>query len=113
MRSALLRIPIVLVVMALALGPETADATFSGQNGVIAFTRGSQGILLMEPDGSSVTRVTNGGDLSAAFSPDGTRIAFVRWQQIAPGEYRSAVFVVRTDGTYLHRVSGVVRGWWG
>jgi WD40-like Beta Propeller Repeat len=70
-------------VALLGLAP-TAEATFPGGNGRIAFSRNAGGpvynneVFTMQPDGSDVQRITNspGDDIYPAWSRDGTRIAF-------------------------------------
>lgn len=59
----------------------TAQAAFSGTNGKIAFQSNRDGnfeIYVMNADGSNQTRLTNNSasDVYAAWSPDGTKIAF-------------------------------------
>ena len=103
---------LVLALVAMLLVPATARATFPGDNGRIAFTRaGTNGILLMNHEGKSVTRLTTGFDFAATFSPDGNRVAFARGWQSEADARKAGIYVVRTDGTHLHRVSGVLRGW--
>jgi Tol biopolymer transport system component len=53
------------------------------ENGRIAFSKGGPngGIYLMNADGSGVERLTSDpGDIDLAWSPDGSRIAFVRFR---------------------------------
>jgi Tol biopolymer transport system component len=77
-------------LVALALPPQT-QAAFPGQNGKIAYSRGSD-IWAMNADGSAQTNVTNtsgSGEGAAAWSPDGSKIAFIRpdsvWSMNADG----------------------------
>jgi TolB protein len=73
-----------------------AEAAFPGQNGPIAFQRllggGQIEIFGINPDGSGVSNLTNNGDSNTApaFSPDGSRIAFIRDLD---------VWVMNADGT--------------
>jgi hypothetical protein len=68
--------------------------TFAGANGKIAFTsnRVGGGILTMNPDGSGVQSVTTDG-AAPAWSPDGTRIAFIR------NDGDNEIFVMNANGT--------------
>jgi Tol biopolymer transport system component len=71
-----LRLPIVaVVVLASAWATHPAVAAFPGKNGAIAYTRNDR-IWLRLADGSEV-RLGLGAEPS--FSPDGTRIAFLRY----------------------------------
>ena len=70
------------VIAATLLAAPSAQAAFPGANGKIAFTRGAgtaEEIWTANPDGTDPRAITaNGwGDRMPAFSPDGTRIAFV------------------------------------
>ena len=70
---------------------DSADATFSGKNGVIAFESnrttgkdvhnptGDTEIFIARPDGSGLEQLTHikAEDFSPAFSPNGRQIAFV------------------------------------
>jgi TolB protein len=83
-----------------------AEAAFPGANGKIAFSRGvnTGAIHVMERDGSGVTQLTSGGvnaeDESPTWSPDGSKIAFARGNNIVPD-----VWVMNSDATGLTRLT--------
>src|SRR5688572_24128844 len=77
-----------LVALLLLLAAEPAGAAFPGENGKIVFVsnrlsadspEGDEEIYTMDPDGNDVTRLTTNAarDFAPAFSPDGSKIAFV------------------------------------
>jgi TolB protein len=53
-------------------------------------------IYVMNADGSGLRTLTNGMD--PALSPDGSRVAFTRWEDSTPGSAGS-VWVINTDGS--------------
>jgi Tol biopolymer transport system component len=59
------------------------------------------------PDASNLVRVTTApiDDIPADYSPDGSRIVFVREDPARPASANHALFIVRTDGTGLHRLT--------
>jgi Tol biopolymer transport system component len=73
-------------------------------NGLIAFSRGGPeaGLYVMDPEGTGVTRITSEEvDSDPAWSPDGSRIVFVRgfWAKDA------GIYVMAADGTEPQRVT--------
>jgi TolB protein len=89
-----------LTVVVLALGlPATSGATMPGADGRIAFEKvvegpeftSSEQVWSMNPDGSGATQLTSGKDSNeAVYSPDGSRLAFSRYNE---------VWVAATDGS--------------
>jgi TolB protein len=59
-------------------------------------------IAVINADGSHLRRLTHGAiDLEPSWSPDGRTIAFLR---IDPSIYQSGIWLVRPDGSGLHRI---------
>ena len=85
-----------LVALAVALLPPAAGhgGTFSGNNGKLAFTCGSD-ICTINADGSGVTTVIHGAT-DPSWSPDGSAIAYA--------DATNGIFVANADGTAPHAV---------
>jgi Tol biopolymer transport system component len=107
----------VLICGSLALSPKaqtkTSDEqdvtpkTLPGRNGKIAFSSyrdGNSDIYTMEADGSDVQRLTALAG-SPRWSPDGTKIAFVRGLGIVEGIYVANIYVMNADGTNQTRLT--------
>ena len=79
----------------LLVPPAAAQAAYPGANGKLAFVRDGH-VWTMNPDGTGAAQLTTGAaDASdPEWSPDGTRIAFVRG---LPGQRRLAT--MNADGT--------------
>jgi Tol biopolymer transport system component len=83
-----------------------AEAAFPGANGKIAFQTnrdaGNYEIYSMNPDGSGQTRLTNNAalDWNPAWSPDGTKIAFMSTRTGAGDIYK-----MNADGTNVVRLT--------
>jgi hypothetical protein len=76
-----------MMLFAVLFAPVSADASFPGQNGKIAFVRvdpdgfgGNEEIYSVNPDGTGLRNLTNhpDDDSAPAWSPDGSAIAFQR-----------------------------------
>jgi Tol biopolymer transport system component len=85
----------------------SAQNVVSGSNGKIAFDRdgknGQNNIWVMNPDGSGQTQLTQSGyNSSAAWSPDGTMLAF---QRSTNGGIHFEIYVMRADGTGLTQLT--------
>ncbi|MEA2129485.1 MAG: TolB protein [Solirubrobacteraceae bacterium] len=77
---------VALALATLAAVAAPASAAFPGDNGLIAFTSDRDGngdVYTMAGDGSAQTRLTNTGAHAAAWSPDGTQLAFSRVASIS------------------------------
>jgi Tol biopolymer transport system component len=80
------------MVVATFLVPAPAQATYPGQNGVIAFDL--DGITLINPDGTDQHALTDRGS-SAAWSADGSTIYF----------YYAGIWSIHPDGSGLKRIT--------
>jgi Tol biopolymer transport system component len=84
-----------------AIAPRLASATQVSNSGLIAFTGGNQ-IYVMNSDGSNVHRLTDGATRVTyhypALSVDGTRVAYVRSDEIT---HEHALYIVGVDGSGL------------
>jgi len=79
------------------------DPVWSPDGRRIAFTSDRDGlreIYVMEPDGSSVTRLTNGGGEAAAWSPDGHKILFTSMRS-----GNAELYTMNADGTSVVRLT--------
>jgi Tol biopolymer transport system component len=87
---------------------EPAQAAFPGQNGKIAFHSLRVGfdtwyeIYTMNTDGSSTTRLTDNAvqDISASWSPDGTKIVFTRGLGAD-----TEIYTMNADGSDLQQLT--------
>jgi dipeptidyl aminopeptidase/acylaminoacyl peptidase len=110
-----MRVVVPAVVLGLLLVPGPAQAAFPGQNGKIAFSRGTS-IWTVNPDGSGRTQITSGGyDFGPRWSPDGRQITFTSTRADANPftctSCRYEVFVVDADGSDLRRVTYTTLGY--
>src|SRR5439155_2174132 len=101
--SSLLMISIFVIIPGF---PKAHGGTFPGVNGKIAFYSwrdGHQQIYVVNPDGTSLTNLSNNENLhiSPSWSPDGTKIAFsgcipMGWPL---GCQQAGIWVMNADGT--------------
>ncbi len=71
----------------------------------LTYTSSSPSVYVIAPDGSGRSELSAG--YSPAWSPNGASIAFVR---VAPGESAAGVWLVRADGSELHKVASRAEG---
>jgi Tol biopolymer transport system component len=85
------------------------DATRLACEGFGVSDPGLNGIYTIRTsDGRGLTRITSnpGGDDSPAdYSPDGSRLVFLRIDPGRPANAAGALFVINLDGTGLHRIT--------
>jgi TolB protein len=101
-------------VVLFSLLPASAGATTGGSNGLIAFRRFSDNeqtraaLFVINPDGTNETQITFPGvgvvDALGTWSPDGTKLAFVRSTPCGEDCGRDELYVVDADGSNLHLV---------
>jgi Tol biopolymer transport system component len=84
-------VPPLICALSLVAVPTEAGAAFPGSNGNIAFTRNNH-IWVVRPNGEQVNLGTGHHPV---YSPDGTRIAFVRF----PGRRRAHIWTMASNGT--------------
>ena len=65
--------------------------------GLIVFSSYTQGILVINADGTGMTQLATGDVTEPAWSPDGSKIVFVHGSTI--GEIRRGIFVMNADGS--------------
>lgn len=91
---------------------QAAQATFRGKNGKIAFSGNATGdydIYSINPDGTGLTNLTNNpaNDFLAAWSPDGTKIAF---SSRRAGDASREIYVMNADGSAPQRLTNNAAG---
>jgi TolB protein len=100
----------VLLLALLGLGSAKASHSFSGKPGRIAFARAGEsqsGIFTIRKDGTGLRRLSKRQDTFPSWSPDGSRIAFIRTFE-RQGVTR--IMVMNADGSDRHRVGTSSRG---
>ncbi len=69
------------------------------------FVYSATDLFAVSTDGHDVTRLTSGGNaMSAAVSPDGRWIAFVRHPHLGQRPFTSTLWLMRADGGDQHRI---------
>ena len=91
----------VLAALAMLLGIRSAEAAFPGTNGKIAFQSNrhvaSGEIYIISPGGAATRITVSNGSGNPAYSPDGSKIAFV--------STGNQIFVMNADGTGRRQVT--------
>jgi WD40-like Beta Propeller Repeat len=92
-------------LLVVGLVSPAAQAAFPGQNGKIAFGgRNANGdfnnLYSINPNGTGLSQLTTDRDAGPAWSPDGSRIAFVSLRQGAP-----EIYVMNADGSAETRLT--------
>jgi TolB protein len=90
----------------------SAQATFKGTNGLLVYQAQAGPhvqLFTIHPDGSGTRQLTHFADsdaVNATWSPDNTKIGFVRsW-----GPNKSRLYTANSDGTGLHALNPSLRG---
>jgi Tol biopolymer transport system component len=94
------------------ISPDCSSLVFSGQES----SRDDIGVFTAHLDGTNLQRLTSGSiDNTPTWSPDGSKIAFVRlapWRTLSPSFasnaavwYRGRVFVMNADGSEPNQIS--------
>jgi Tol biopolymer transport system component len=96
-----------------ALGGTSAQATYPGPNGRIAFADFNSGqVYAVNPDGSGLVQLTNTDAKHAAFypswSPDGEHILFTIFR--FRDADRSRIWIMDANGDNQHQLAGDTRG---
>ena len=100
---ALLAATAIAILTGLLTSAGPAAAAFPGGNGKIAYVCGPHGadICVMNEDGSGQTQLTSEGtNVEPAWSPDGSRIAFMSWRD---GNWQ--IYVMNEDGSDQTRLT--------
>jgi TolB protein len=97
-----------------ALGAASAQATFPGTNGRIAFGDYISGqISAVNPDGSGLRQLTHLGPNRGAdfpsWSPNGRRIVFSIFRTDTSADH-SRIWIMRADGTHKRQLADDVQG---
>jgi Tol biopolymer transport system component len=94
--------------IAFAANPTGEETPFEGG------TMPNYEIYLANADGSDLTRLTNdpGGDVGPAWSPDGSRIAFVRGSVEDIESGKTFIYVMNADGTGQTRLAEGLSPFW-
>lgn len=105
-RSAAVCVVFATAFITLLVGANPAGAAFPGPNGKVLFESNREGnfeIYTMRPDGTGLTNITNhpAADQFAAWSPDGTKVAFSSGRD-GPG---TSIYVANADGTAVERLT--------
>ncbi len=79
-----------------------AKNSVSGGGRLLIQLKSGGDIMMLNRDGSNLHRVTSGID--PALSPDGTQVAFTRWQGA-----EGTVFAINTDGSGERPIAGEIR----
>lgn len=98
-----------------ALGGASAQATYPGSNGRIAFSDYVSGqVYAVNPDGSGLVQLTHTDGKHAAdfpsWSPDGEHLLFTISRTTHDGADRSRIWVMDADGDNQHQLTGDTRG---
>jgi Tol biopolymer transport system component len=104
---------LLLAVVMLVLAAGSADAAFPGQNGRIAFAKGSfgGGIFTINPDGSGQERIGPKYGHSPSWSADGQKVVFVGSSGEGEMDFNQDIYVMDADGSNVQPVTTSARAY--
>jgi Tol biopolymer transport system component len=101
---------LLLAAVMLILSAASADATFPGQDGKIAFTgdnyrQETSGIFAVAPEGGAQERLGPENAFSPSWSADGRRVIFVRYSGGGEREFTSDIYAMNAAGTGIRNLT--------
>jgi Tol biopolymer transport system component len=110
-RALLLALLVLTTPLLVGAWAASADAAYSGKNGMLAFTRrvpgneGSWGVHTVNADGSGLNRVSD--KAAPLWSPDGTKLLFSAFPSFGLAD----IYVMNANGTGVRQLTDGLAAW--